>query len=85
MVMLDRFCGLPARIRKVEDETELSSIEDEIDSILRAQLMKSVGRDEGSSDIAALIAAAQRLDNLIYQRRKLLAARASAAPYSKTG
>jgi TRAP-type uncharacterized transport system substrate-binding protein len=77
MATLDRFCGLPARIRKVEDEAELSSIEDEIDNILRAQLAKSVGRDEGSSDIAALIAAVQRLDNLIYQRRKLLAARAS--------
>jgi hypothetical protein len=32
-------------------------------------------RDESSSDIAALIAAVQRLDNLIYQRKKLLAAR----------
>jgi len=78
MAMLDRFCGLPACIRKVEDEAELSSIEEEIDNILRAQLVKSVGRDESSSDVAALIGAAQRLDNLIYQRRKLLVMHRSA-------
>ncbi|HVX76062.1 MAG TPA: TAXI family TRAP transporter solute-binding subunit [Bradyrhizobium sp.] len=70
---LDRFCGLPVRIRKVEDIAELSSIEEEIDDILRAQLAKSIGRDDSSSEIAALIAAAQRLDNLIYQRKKMLA------------
>jgi hypothetical protein len=64
---------LPAQIRKVEDKAELSLIEEEIDNILRAQLAKSVGRDEASPDIAALIAAVQRLDNLIYQRRQPLA------------
>ena len=77
MAALDRFCCLPAQIRKVEDEAELSLIEEEIDNILRAQLAKSVGRDEGSSDLAALIAAVQRLDNLIYQRRQLLAIKAA--------
>ena len=75
MAALDRFCCLPAQIRKVEDEAELSLIEEEIDNILRAQLAKSVGRDEASSDLAAFIAAVQQFDNLIYQRRQLLAAK----------
>ena len=77
MATLDRFCCLPARIRKVEDEAELSSIEEEIDNILRTQLAKSAGRDAASSDNATLIAAVQRLDNLIYQRRQLLAIKAA--------
>jgi peptidoglycan hydrolase CwlO-like protein len=67
----------------VEGEAELSAIEEEIDNILRARLAKSAVRNEGSSEIAALIASVQQLENLIYQRGKLLTRRAS--PYGKTG
>jgi TRAP-type uncharacterized transport system substrate-binding protein len=72
---LDALCGLPARIRKVDNDTELEAIEDEIDAILRARLGKSTAGDESASDLQALIAAAHRLDNLIHHRRTVLAAK----------
>ncbi|MDB5603263.1 MAG: TRAP-type uncharacterized transport system substrate-binding protein [Bradyrhizobium sp.] len=74
---LDTLCGLPGRIRKIDNETELAAIEDEVDAILRAELMRSADREEGASDSSALIAAAHRLDNLIHHRRMVLAARGS--------
>jgi len=79
---LDTLCGLPARIRKVDDEAELTAIEDDVDAMLRAQLLKPVDRDEGASDTAALIAAAHRIDNVIHHRRTVLAARTT--PSNKT-
>jgi hypothetical protein len=75
---LDALCGLRERIRHLEDEAELSRIEDEVDAMLRAQLAKSAGGDEDGPDAQALIATAHRLDNLVHHRRMILAARASA-------
>jgi hypothetical protein len=75
--MLDAFCVLPERIRSVTDETELNAIESEVDSLLRAQLARTAGQEEGASQAQALIAAAQRLDNLIHHRRVVLAGLAS--------
>jgi TRAP-type uncharacterized transport system substrate-binding protein len=79
---LDTLCGLPSRIRKIDDEAELTAIEDDVDAMLRAQLLKPVDRDDGASDTAALIAAAHRIDNVIHHRRAVLAARKT--PSSKT-
>jgi hypothetical protein len=76
---LDAFCVLPGRIRNIEDETELREIEDEVDAILRAQLARTAGREEGASEAQALIAAAHRLDNLIHHRRMMLAAKTGAS------
>lgn len=70
---LDAFCVLPERIRKAEDEAELRRIEQEVDGVLREHLARTVGKEEGASEAHALIAAAQRLDNLINHRRTLLA------------
>jgi TRAP-type uncharacterized transport system substrate-binding protein len=75
---LDALCGLRERIRHLEDEAELAKIEDEVDTMLRAQLAKSAGGDENGSDAQALIATAHRLDNLVHHRRMVLAARAPA-------
>ena len=72
---LDEFCVLPGRIRSVDDQSQLRQIEDEVDGILRAQLARTTGREEGASEAQALIAAAHRLDNLIHHRRTLLMAR----------
>jgi TRAP-type uncharacterized transport system substrate-binding protein len=72
---LDAFCVLPARIRNVDDEAQLRDIENEIDDLLRAQLAKTAGEEEGASEAQALIAAAHRLDNLIHHRRMVLAGR----------
>jgi TRAP-type uncharacterized transport system substrate-binding protein len=85
---LGALCGLPGRVRKTDDETELASIEEEIDRILHAQLARSVDSDESASETHALIAAAHRLDNLIHHRRMALAAsasRTSAPPVEKPG
>ena len=76
---LDAFCVLPGRIRNSTDEKELGAIEDEVDALLRAQLAKTAGQEEGASEAQALIAAAQRLDNLIHQRRTMLAVKAAAS------
>jgi len=76
---LDAFCVLPARIRTVDDEAELRAIEDEVDGILRAQLARTAGQEEGASEAQALIAAAQRLDNLIHHRRTMLAVKPAAS------
>ena len=75
---LDALCVFPGRIRKVDDEAELMAIEDEVDAILRAELLKSADRDEsGSVETQALIAVAHRLDNLIHHRRTVLAGKAT--------
>ena len=71
---LDQLCGLPSRIRKVEHEAELADIEAEVDAILRARLAKSADREDGATEIHALLAAAHRIDNLVHQRRLMLAA-----------
>jgi TRAP-type uncharacterized transport system substrate-binding protein len=74
---LDALCGLPARIRKIDNQAELEAIEDEVDGIVRIQLLKSADRDDSASETQALIAAAHRVDNLIHHRRTVLAGKAS--------
>jgi len=70
---LDALCGLPGRVRKTDDEAELTSIEEEVDAILRNHLARSGASDESTSEAQALITAAHRLDNLIHHRRMVLA------------
>jgi len=72
---LDTLYGLARRIRGVNSETELSSIEEEIDSILRAERLKAEGGDENAVDAATLNVVAHRLENLIHDRRAILATR----------
>ncbi len=69
---LEQLCALRERIRDLEDEAELRKIEDDIEVMLRAQLAKS-GNDEEGTEALALIALAQRLDNLVHHRRVVLA------------
>jgi TRAP-type uncharacterized transport system substrate-binding protein len=71
---LDALCVLPGRIRKIENEAGLVEIENEVDALVRAHLVKATTGDEGAMDIPALFAAAHRVDNLIYHRRAVLAA-----------
>jgi hypothetical protein len=72
---LDTLYGLSRRIRSVNSETDLSSIEEEIDSILRAERLKAEGGDESAVDAATLNVVAHRLENLIHDRRVILATR----------
>jgi TRAP-type uncharacterized transport system substrate-binding protein len=76
---LDALCELPGRIRKAGNEAELMAIEDEVDSIVRAHLPKSMDRDDSGSETSALMSLAHRVDNLIHHRRMVLAARPSVA------
>ena len=69
---LDSLYALARRIRKVDQEAELSDIEDEIDSLLKAERAKSAGGDESAVDDATLNMAAHRLESLIHERRGLL-------------
>jgi TRAP-type uncharacterized transport system substrate-binding protein len=73
--VLDAFCALPERIRNAEGETQLREIEQEVDGLLRDRLARTASREEGASEAHALIAAAQRLDNLIHHRRTVLVGR----------
>jgi TRAP-type uncharacterized transport system substrate-binding protein len=77
---LDALYALSRRIRKADTEAELSDIEDEIDGILKAQRAKAAAGDESAVDATTLNVAAHRLENLIHDRRTLLAGRPAAAP-----
>jgi TRAP-type uncharacterized transport system substrate-binding protein len=79
---LDSLYALGRRIRSTETDAGLSEIEEEIDSILKAQRAKSAQGDESAVDDATLNVAAHRLESLIHDRRTMLAkkpANASAA------
>jgi TRAP-type uncharacterized transport system substrate-binding protein len=71
---LEQLCNLRERIRDLQDEADLRKIEDEIEAQLRGQLAKSATGEEAGTEALALIALAQRLDNLIHHRRTALAA-----------
>jgi TRAP-type uncharacterized transport system substrate-binding protein len=72
---LDSLYALGRRIRKADTEAELLDIEDEIDNILKAERAKSVEGDENAVDAATLNVTAHRLENLIHDRRAILAKR----------
>ena len=56
-------------------EPELSEIEGEIDKVLQMQRVKESAGDENALDVTTLNVAAHRLQNLVHDRRTLLAAR----------
>jgi hypothetical protein len=70
---LDSLYALARRIRNVDTEAELSAIEEEIDNILKAERAKSARGDENAVDAVTLNVAAHRLENLIHDRRAVLA------------
>ena len=72
---LDSLYALARRIRGVNRETELSDIEEEIDNILKAERRKAEGGDENAVDASTLNVVAHRLENLIHDRRTILATR----------
>ncbi len=71
---LDFLYALGRKIRKAEKESELTAIEDEIDEILTAERTKATSGDDDAIDVTALNVAAHRLENLIHDRRAILAA-----------
>jgi hypothetical protein len=76
---LDSLYAMGRRIRKAETEAELLDIEEEIDNILKSERTKSASGDENAVDAATLNVAAHRLENLIHDRRTMLAAKPAVA------
>lgn len=72
---LDALYALGRRIRTAETESDLLEIENQIDEVLRAQRARAEpdAGDENALDAATLNVAAHRLENLIHDRRLLLA------------
>jgi TRAP-type uncharacterized transport system substrate-binding protein len=77
---LDSLYALSRRIRRAGSLDELNAIEDEIDDILKAQRARSAAGDETAVDATTLNVAAHRLENLIHDRRKVLANGTAVAP-----
>jgi TRAP-type uncharacterized transport system substrate-binding protein len=75
---LDTLYALARRIRSVGTEAELSGIEDEIDGILKAEGIKTESGDENAVDATTLNVIAHRLENLIHDRRVVLATKPAA-------
>jgi TRAP-type uncharacterized transport system substrate-binding protein len=69
---LDPLYALARRIRESKSDDELVGIEDEIDSILKAELAKTAKGEETALDPGILSLAAHRLENLIHYRRSVL-------------
>jgi TRAP-type uncharacterized transport system substrate-binding protein len=74
---LDTLYALARRIRHADKESELSKIEDEIDEILRAQRARARSGDEDAMDVTTLNVTAHRLENLVHDRRAMLASHAA--------
>jgi TRAP-type uncharacterized transport system substrate-binding protein len=72
---LDTLYGLARQIRGVNSERELEGIEEQIDDMLRAERLKAEKGDESAVDAATLNVVAHRLENLIHDRRIILATR----------
>jgi TRAP-type uncharacterized transport system substrate-binding protein len=72
---LDTLYGLARRIRRVNSDSELSGIEEEIDNILKTERLKAEAGDENAVDAATLNVVAHRLENLIHDRRAMLLAK----------
>jgi TRAP-type uncharacterized transport system substrate-binding protein len=70
---LDSLYTLGRRIRTTEKESDLRDIEREIDRVLQAQRIKATTGDENALDVTTLNVAAHRLENLIHDRRAVLA------------
>jgi TRAP-type uncharacterized transport system substrate-binding protein len=72
---LDSLYAMGRRIRKADKEDELSNIEDEIDEVLAAQRARAISGDEDAMDVTTLNVTAHRLENLVHDRRAILAMR----------
>ncbi len=69
---LDPLYALTRRIRESKSETELAEVEDEIDNIIKAELVKTAKGEVSAADPGILSLAAHRLEYLIYSRRAML-------------
>ncbi|HJZ19427.1 MAG TPA: C4-dicarboxylate ABC transporter substrate-binding protein, partial [Bradyrhizobium sp.] len=76
----DSLYALARRTRKADNESELSEIENQIDDILTAQRAKAMRGDADAMELTTLNVTAHRLENLVHDRRAILAARSTNKP-----
>jgi len=77
---LDALYALGRRIRVSGRAAELDEIEGEIDRVLQAQRVRAAAGDDEARDVTALNVAAHRLENLIHDRRLVLASQQEGKP-----
>jgi TRAP-type uncharacterized transport system substrate-binding protein len=77
---LDTLYALGRRIRVCRSEAELDEIEQDIDRVLQAQRLKAAAGEDEARDVTALNVAAHRLENLIHDRRLVLASQQDSKP-----
>ncbi|MBR1121426.1 C4-dicarboxylate ABC transporter substrate-binding protein [Bradyrhizobium lablabi] len=77
---LDALYTLGRRIRASNSEAELDAIESEIDRVLEGQRAREAAGEETARDVVALNVAAHRLENLIHDRRLVLASQQATPP-----
>jgi TRAP-type uncharacterized transport system substrate-binding protein len=77
---LDALYALGRRIRISNSEAELDEIEREIDRVLQTQRVRQAAGEEEARDVIALNVAAHRLENLIHDRRLMLASQQTGTP-----
>ena len=65
--------ALPRRIREVQNEAELTEIENQIDEALDTEMANAI-ENENTQDIATLVSMAHWLEDSIHRRRLMLAA-----------
>jgi TRAP-type uncharacterized transport system substrate-binding protein len=84
---LDALYALGRRIRVIGSEPELAEIEHEIDRVLQTQRLKQAAGEEEAPDVIALNVAAHRLENLIHDRRLMVASQPDSRPgeHAQTG
>jgi TRAP-type uncharacterized transport system substrate-binding protein len=81
---LDALYGLGRRIRVSGSEAELDEIERDIDRLLQAQRTEAGFGEQATHDVVALNVAAHRLENLIHDRRLVVASQKGGAPQEQT-
>src|SRR5215510_5821935 len=77
---LDALYALGRRIRVCRSEAELDEIEQDIDKVLQAQRLKAAAGEDEAREVTALNVAAHRLENLIHDRRLVLASQQDSKP-----
>jgi len=77
---LDALYALGGRIRASTGVADLDEIEREIDRLLLAQRKMETFGEQGARDVVAVNVAAHRLENLIHDRRLLLATQQEGQP-----
>ena len=82
---LEALYALADRIREAATPSDLSQVEEDIDAILRSELVKHAHGDPSAADAGALNLATRRLEHLINHRRSVLVSLTEEKPSKKHG